>query len=133
MPRTNRESSQPIQPAQPPRRKARTRRRLIYRNPQLQEDVDEVVAVIGDEKAFRFKRPITVVHEEENGVHSHWCEELRLLGYGRSYTDSRDAFAGAFESLWENYVEASISELGKGALKLRGRIQKLVSEVEGVR
>lgn len=104
--------------------------RIIFQNPQLAEDVYQVVGLTGDTKAFRFSRPIEVVHEVEKGVHSHWCEELRLLGYGKTCSESWDDFAGAFEFDWDDIAEASDESLTKGAQQLKKKLHSLVSSVD---
>ncbi|MBM4320641.1 MAG: hypothetical protein FJ125_11955 [Deltaproteobacteria bacterium] len=80
--------------------------------------------------SFRLRRPIHVQMQEEDGVWSHWCEEIGVLGTGTTSADSICSFGEEFLATWDGLAGEEDSKLTGDARSLKRLLLDLVEAIE---
>jgi hypothetical protein len=81
-------------------------------------------------RRFILKNPIRILPDVLDGVWVHEYEPLGIIAYGRTRSESLEAFRMEFAVLWDEYGQEDDQNLTEDAKELKSAIKNLVSLVE---
>jgi hypothetical protein len=81
-------------------------------------------------RRFILKKPIRILPDVMDGVWVHEYEPLGIIAYGRTRSESLEAFRMEFAVLWDEYAQEEDENLTDDAQELKRAINELVASVE---